>query len=250
MKKIATAVALLAGVSIGSSVMAGGNHGTDWGYEGHSGPEHWSNLSKEFGTCDKGTRQSPINITGGYSSGLKPISFDYKSAKLDIVNNGHTIQVNRPEGSSITVDGERFELLQFHFHTPSENIVAGKPYDMEMHLVHKSEKGQLAVVGVFMKMGKENAVISEAWKHMPIKAGDTDTIASVSINAADLLPEGKAYARFNGSLTTPPCSEGVRWMVMKQPIELSSSQVKQFAKVVGENARPVQPLNSRFVLAE
>jgi carbonic anhydrase len=250
MKKIATAAIILAGISVSSQLMAGGKDGAHWGYEGHSGPEHWSKISKEFGTCDKGTRQSPINITGGYSSGLKPIQFDYKTAQLNIVNNGHTIQVNRPEGSSITVDGEKFELLQFHFHTPSENTVGGKPYEMEMHLVHKNDKGQLAVVGVFMRAGAENVVLDKAWQHMPEHAGDEGLVKSVSINATDLLPAGQAYARFNGSLTTPPCSEGVRWMVMKQPIELSSAQVKRFAKVVGENARPVQALNGRFVLGE
>jgi carbonic anhydrase len=234
-------------MSVGAN--AGGGHGAHWGYEGHSGPEHWASLSKEFSTCGSGQRQSPIDINGGMSAGLTPIQFDYRPAQLDILNNGHTIQVNRGEGSSITVDGERFDLLQFHFHTPSENTVGGKPYDMEMHLVHKSAKGELAVVGVFLKAGAENAVLGKAWAHMPGHAGVKEQVAAVSINPAELLPADRSYSRFNGSLTTPPCSEGVNWLVMKTPVEVSTAQVKQFAKVVGHNARPVQPLNKRFVLA-
>jgi carbonic anhydrase len=250
MKVAVTVAVLLASVSVSTQLLASDGHGAHWGYEGHSGPSHWGELNKEFGVCASGKSQSPIDISGTNFSDSNPIQFDYKAAQLDIVNNGHTIQINRPAGSAITVDGERFELLQFHFHTPSENSVGGKPYDMEMHLVHKSAKGELAVVGVFLKAGENNAVIDEAWQHMPHHAGDKEQVASVSINAADLLPSDRSYARFSGSLTTPPCSEGVRWMVMKQPIEVSAAQVKQFASVVGKNARPVQPLNNRFASAK
>lgn len=236
-------------LGLGLGVQAESGHGAHWGYEGHAGPEYWSNLSQEFSTCGSGKRQSPIDINGSMSAGLNPIQFDYRSAQLDILNNGHTIQVNRNEGSSITVDGQRYDLLQFHFHTPSENTVGGKPYDMEMHLVHKNDKGELAVVGVFLKAGADNSVLNKAWTHMPRHAGDRKQVDSVSINPADLLPANLSYNHFNGSLTTPPCSEGVKWFVMKSPVEVSRSQVKQFASVVGNNARPVQPLNKRFVLA-
>ncbi len=239
---------LVAALTYSAGALAGGGHGVHWGYEGHGGPAHWAELSKEYAVCGTGTRQSPIDIPRAIRAEIEPIQFDYKQAKLDILNNGHTIQVNRGQGSSITVDGEKFELLQFHFHTPSENTVGGKHHDMEMHLVHKSAKGQLAVVGVFLKAGAENAVLAKAWQHMPAHAGDKKKVASVSLNPADLLPADRTFSRFNGSLTTPPCSEGVKWFVMQQPIDVSASQVKKFAKVVGENARPTQPLNDRFVL--
>ncbi len=245
-----TKVVVFAGsLILNASVLAGDGHGSPWGYEGREGPEHWAGLSKEYSVCGTGTRQSPIDIDETIQAGLEPIHFDYKNVRLEILNNGHTIQVNRGEGSSITVDGEKFELLQFHFHTPSENTVAGKPFDMDVHLVHKSAKGQLAVVGVFLKSGRENAVIAKLWEHMPGHAGDKKKVSSVSIDAADLLPADRSFSRFNGSLTTPPCSEGVKWFVMKTPVEISAAQVEQFAKVIGDNARPTQPLNDRFVLS-
>ena len=250
MMRSKAALALAMSLSLSGLAYADSSkHGSHWGYEGHEGPAHWAEMSKEFATCGSGSRQSPIDIDMTISADLQPIQFDYKTVKLEILNNGHTIQVNRGQGSSITVDGEKYDLLQFHFHTPSENTVGGKPYDMEMHLVHKSAKGQLAVVGVFLKAGKDNAVLAKAWEHMPSHAGHKEQVASVSLNAADLLPADRSYNRFNGSLTTPPCSEGVKWFVMKQPIEVSAAQVQAFAKVIGHNARPVQPLNDRFVLS-
>lgn len=236
-------------LTLSSSVLADSGQDSLWDYEGREGPEYWAGLSKLYSTCGTGTRQSPIDIDTTIHAELEPVRFDYKSAKLEILNNGYTIQVNCSEGSSITVDGEKFELLQFHFHTPSENTVGGKPFDMETHLVHKSAKGQLVVVGVFLKTGSENAVIAKAWEHMPDHAGDKKTVSSVSLNAAGLLPADRSFNRFNGSLTTPPCSEGVKWFVMKAPVEVSAAQVKQFSEVVGDNARPTQALNSRFVLS-
>lgn len=224
-------------------------HSAHWGYEGHSGPEHWAEMGKENTVCGSGTRQSPIDIATATSANLEPIQFNYGASMLEILNNGHTIQVNHGKGSTITVDGEKYDLLQFHFHAPSENTVDGKPYDMEMHLVHKNAKGQLAVVGVFMKAGAENAVLAKAWDHMPAHAGKPEQVASVSIIPADLLPANRSYSRFDGSLTTPPCSEGVKWFVMKDAIEVSAAQVQKFAKVVGANARPIQPLNGRAVLS-
>jgi len=176
---------------------------------------------------------------------LPAIQFDYKPGGLEILNNGHTIQVNRAAGSSITVGGEKYELLQFHFHTPSENTVNDTAFPIEMHLVHKNARGELAVVGVFSRAGGKNAVLEKAWEHMPRKAGDKKMITSVSINAADLLPADRGYYSFKGSLTTPPCSEGVKWMVLKTPTEVSGEQIKQFTGVIGTNARPVQPIHAR-----
>jgi len=229
-------------VSVPMGAVAGGSH---WGYTGHGGPEHWASMSKEFELCGSGKEQSPINISDAKTANLPAIQFDYKPGSLEVLNNGHTIQVNHAAGSSITVGGEKYELLQFHFHTPSENTVDGKAFPKEMHLVHKSAKGQLAVVGVFTKTGAKNTVLEKVWEHMPHKAGDKKMVASVSINAADFLPADRSYYSFNGSLTTPPCSEGVKWMVLKTPVEASSEQIKQFTHVIGANARPVQPRHAR-----
>ncbi|HHI94822.1 MAG TPA: carbonic anhydrase family protein [Gammaproteobacteria bacterium] len=250
MIKTATKAAFFASIIISAPMVAiaGAGHGdSHWGYSGHGGPEHWADISKEFALCGSGKEQSPIDISDAKTSNLPAIQFDYKPGSLEILNNGHTIQVNRAAGSSITVGGEKYELLQFHFHTPSENTVGGKAFPMEMHLVHKNAKGQLAVVGVFSKAGGKNAVLDKAWKHMPHHAGDKEKVASVSINAADLLPADRSYYSFKGSLTTPPCSEGVKWMVLKTPTEASSEQIKQFTKVIGANARPVQPMHERMV---
>jgi carbonic anhydrase len=207
-------------------------------------------MSKEYSLCGSGKEQSPINISGATTADLPTIQFDYKPGSLEILNNGHTIQVNRTAGSSITVAGEKYELLQFHFHTPSENTVNGDHFPMEMHLVHKNAKGQLAVVGVFSKAGAKNTVLDKAWSHMPNHPGDKIKVASVSINAADLLPADRSYYRFAGSLTTPPCSEGVKWMVMKNPTEASKAQIAKFTDVIGVNARPVQAINSRTLAAK
>ncbi len=239
-----------ASLTLSTVALAGGGHGSHWGYEGDKGPAFWADLSKEYSTCALGTRQSPIDIPVAIPAEVKPIKFDYEHATLEIQHNGHTIQVNHSEDSSITVDGERFDLLQFHFHTPSENTVSGKHHDMEIHLVHKSAKGQLAVVSIFMKIGKENKVLSNIWKHMPKKAGSKKKVIDVRIHPADLLPANRGYDRFNGSLTTPPCSEGVKWFVMRNPVDVSTEQVEEFTRAVGENNRPTQPLNGRFVLTE
>ncbi|MCF6337584.1 MAG: carbonic anhydrase [Gammaproteobacteria bacterium] len=245
-KTISTVVSFAAIItSVPMGAIAGGGHNSGWGYTGHAGPEHWANISEEFALCGKGKEQSPINISDAKISNLPAIQFDYKSGSLEILNNGHTIQVNDTAGSNITVGGEKYKLLQFHFHTPSENIVDGKVFPKEMHLVHKNAKGQLAVVSVLTKAGAKNTALDKIWAHMPSKAGDKKMLASVNVNAAELLPTDRSYYSFKGSLTTPPCSEGVKWMVLKMPIEASNTQIKQFAEVIGSNARPVQPVHAR-----
>jgi carbonic anhydrase len=165
-----------------------------------------------------------------------------------MLNNGHTIQVNYAKGSRITVGGEQYELAQFHFHTPSENTVNGKAYDMEMHLVHKNAKGELAVVGVFFQSGSQNAELDKLWRQLPEKAGEQKTLADTSLSAANLLPQDRSYAHFNGSLTTPPCSENVNWFVIREPLQASAEQISRISTIMGHNARPVQNLNKRFVL--
>ena len=240
----------VAGSILAAGVHAGSGHVSHWGYKGHEGPENWANISGEYATCGTGTRQSPIDLAGidGLKALMSPIKFNYNAVSPEIVNNGHTIQLNYKPGSSITVGQKTYELLQFHFHSPSENIVSGKPYDMEMHLVHKSKQGELAVVGVFIKQGKENRDLIAAWDQMPNKAGAHQELSNVSLNAKNLLPANNGYVHFKGSLTTPPCSEGVNWFVMNDPIEVSTKQLAKFIDVIGPNARPVQDLNDRFLL--
>ena len=244
-------IAMLSTTALGVMPAHAGEGHAHWGYEGHAGPDHWAQLSDKFATCAAGSRQSPINIskTAALKASLPQIDFDYQSITPEVINNGHTIQANYTAGSGISVDGKRYDLLQFHFHTPSENTVDGKPYHMEMHLVHKNKQGQLAVVGVFIKNGKHNAEIQKLWDSMPGHAGDKNRLSS-SLSAADLLPKQRSFSHFKGSLTTPPCSEGVNWYVMDEPIEVSEAQIKQFATVIGHNARPVQSLNDRFVLSK
>ncbi len=228
---------------------AGGHGANIWSYEGKKGPSHWAKLSKEFRLCGIGTTQSPIDISGISGASVEPIGFDYHLTPIEIVHNGHTVQVNYQPGSGITVGGKRYELLQFHFHSPSEHSVAGRQTAMEVHFVHQSADGELAVVGVMIEAGEENMALREPWAIMPKKAGKPRLEERVLINARDLLPSDTGYYRYMGSLTTPPCSEGVNWYLLTQPISASMAQVKKFAAAVDPNNRPTQALNNRLVLA-
>lgn len=215
-----------------------------WSYEGEAGPAHWGDLAPEFHLCKDGKQQSGIDIPGvSGADDLAHIRFDYKTVPLKIVNNGHTIQVNYAAGSKAMIDGDNYQLLQFHFHTPSEHNKKGASFPMEVHLVHRNAAGQLAVVGVLMKEGHHNDFIQKIWDRMPAHEGEVDVHAD--INAARLLPRERDFFRYAGSLTTPPCSEGVKWSVMAQPIEVSAAQIAQFRAIFPLNARPVQPLNGR-----
>ncbi len=219
-----------------------------WSHHGEHGPDHWGQLSPEFATCAKGRNQSPIDLAGFIEAELPSLDFQYDRADADeILNNGHTIRVNYPAGNQLTVDGIAFELKQFHFHAPSENHIQGKPYALEAHLVHADQAGNLAVIAVMFEQGEANPLIAKLWEVMPKKAGEQAGLSGVS--PLELLPENRDYYRFNGSLTTPPCSEGVRWLVMKQPLTVSEAQIKTFSELMGgPNNRPVQPINARPVL--
>ena len=221
---------------------------THWGYIGKEGPENWSNISPDFYACQSGKTQSPINLESAVDADLPPLKTNYKNTPLRIINNGHTIKVNYQPGSVLMLDNEPYELLQFHFHHPSEHEVEGESLPMELHLVHKSKKGSLAVVGVFLKEGKANPTLQKIWQAMPMKESSEITVSNVKINASDLLPEDQDYYRYFGSLTTPPCSETVNWIVLKEPVEVSTQEVQKFAKVFPMNARPVQVVKRRFLL--
>lgn len=219
--------------------------GTHWSYEGDTGSQAWGDLDPLFAMCGAGKNQSPIDIANVVPQVLGALTFHYQPTRLTIVNNGHSIQVNVDVGSYIEVDGERFDLLQFHFHTPSEHTYAGTFSDVEMHLVHRSRQGRLAVVGVMFDAGVENAALQPIWARMPAAVGPEQRLDDV-LNARDLLPEDHTTYRYDGSLTTPPCSENVLWMMMVAP--LSRAQVGAFVAIFNYNNRPVQPLNGRVIV--
>jgi len=219
-----------------------------WSYEGQQGPDHWSALSGDFSICSQGKNQSPINLTKMIEAKLSPLSFSYGYGGKDVVNNGHTIQVTYQKGSVLTLAGHHYELRQFHFHAPSENTIEGHSYPMEAHLVHADKEGNLAVVAVMFKQGKANPTLEKIWREMPKKMLQEKHL-SQSVNAMGLLPKDKTYYRFNGSLTTPPCTEGVTWLVMKHYMTASKAQIEAFERTVGEpNNRPLQPINARVIL--
>ncbi len=191
---------------------ASGQAGVHWGYEGVAGPTNWGNLSPTYTVCKKGLSQSPINITNTHKANLGYISFHYTTTPLKILNNGHTIQVNYAANSFIKVNNKVYKLQQFHFHSPSEHRLYNNFYDMEVHLVHKNDQGELAVVGIFMKQGRANSLIQNLWNFIPSQINFEQTIQQ-NINAAGLLPSNQSYYHYSGSLTTPPCSENVNWYV-------------------------------------
>ena len=227
-------------------------HGGDvhWAYEGENGPQAWGKLKPDFNLCAIGKRQSPINIEDGSTlqGPAEPVQFNYTPSNGTVVNNGHTIQVDVQGDNSITVRGSRYRLLQFHFHTPSEESVNYKRFAMVAHLVHKNDEGQLAVVAVLLDPGAApNPLIDKVWTYMPLDAGDRVRMPRELLNMNELLPSDQRYYQFMGSLTTPPCSEGVLWMVLKQPMTISRNQLRLFTQLYPLNARPVQPLNGRPV---
>lgn len=227
--------------------MARASEGVHWEYKGEHGPEHWADLDKANAVCSAGGQQSPINITSAIKAEVDPITVSWKKSAGKMVNNGHTIQINMPEGSSITRDGKVYDLLQFHFHAPSEHQVDGKTYPMEVHFVHKNKKdGDLAVLGIFIAPEQKHDVFSMLAKNFPQKEGAEVQLDAFS--ASDFLPKGLEYWTYEGSLTTPPCSEIVTWMVARQPISVETASIAAFTNLYPNNARPVLPLNRRLVL--
>ena len=218
-----------------------------WSYAGNTGAEHWGELQPDFKVCQLGLEQTPVDLGNAINGETGAIALNYKPLPLRILNNGHTIQVNADAGSFCTIGGAKYELLQFHFHHPSEHLLAGKPFDLECHFVHKSSAGNLAVVGVFVTPGARNAALQSIFDAMP-KTDGPDPRGAGSIDPAGLLPKSPGYFRYMGSLTTPPCSEGLTWTVFREPIEASAEQIKQFAQLFPNNARPVQSRNNRFII--
>ncbi|MFN8476196.1 MAG: carbonic anhydrase family protein [Anaerolineae bacterium] len=219
-----------------------------WSYEGAEGPEYWGSLSPDFALCATGKQQSPVNIPSSAAINPANLKFDYKAAPLDILNNGHTIEGEYHEGSSLTLDGVPYKLVQFHFHNPSEHEANGKLDAMELHLVHKADNGDVAVVGVFIEPGAENKALAPVFSNLPKEQQDAKPVPGATVNAADFLPATQTYYRYDGSLTTPPCSQSVKWIVMSTPVTASAEQLAAYKAIMYPTNRPVQPLNGRQFL--
>lgn len=219
-----------------------------WDYSEEHGPGHWGELQPEFAACKDGHHQSPIDIRKPKKADLPPIQFDYKPSPLHIIDNGHTIMINYAQGSSISVGGKKYELKQFHFHRPSEERIEGKSFEMTLHLVHADQEGKLAVVAVLLDKGKDNPLVRELWNDLPREKDKEELLDSIQIDVTNLLPADRGYYTFDGSLTTPPCSENVTWFVLKYPVSVSAGEIEQFSKVYRNDARPTQPLYDRVVL--
>ena len=218
-----------------------------WDYKGDGGPEAWGQMKPEFSMCSSGKRQSPIDIRSGVKVDLEPIQFDYRPSAFSVVDNGHTIQVNVGGGNAIEVQGQRFDLLQFHFHRPSEERINGRQFDMVAHLVHKSPEGRLAVVAVLLdRGGAAQPLIQTVWNNLPLEKGSEVSVRG-DLDMNHLLPADRRYFTYMGSLTTPPCSEGVLWVVLKAPVQVSAEQIAVFAKLYPMNARPVQARGGRLI---
>lgn len=215
-----------------------------WTYEGEDGPEHWDEIDSAFAVCGTGTSQSPINISAPNGKDLSNITFHYQPSEVNILNNGHTAQVNYDAGSYIELDGVRYDVAQFHYHAPSEHAIDGKLFAAEIHIVHKNADGQLAVVGILLQEGAENAAFSPFINNLPAEKSDVKDVG-VTINATDFLPAVQTTFRYSGSLTTPPCTEGVSWLVMTTPVEISSMQLDTLDALFENNNRPIQELNDR-----
>lgn len=244
---LATATLLVAFSSTAPIAAQAADAAPHWAYTGHHGASHWAEIDPGFETCASGHAQSPINIRRAVPSDLPALGFDYGTVAPSIVNNGHTVQVNVPPGNVLRVGDHRFELLQFHFHTPSEERIAGRAQPMVAHLVHKDEEGHLGVLAVLLRPGPAGSGFDKVLAHLPSHAGETLTVADVQIDLNSLLPQDRRYYDFEGSLTTPPCSEGVHWMVLKQPVDISATHIRAFRQLYAANARPVQPLHDRVV---
>ncbi len=262
-------VAVALALSLPAWLHAGETGQSAWGYDGIRGPHQWGKLGPESSLCEKGMNQSPIDLLRTRKTALDDIQFSYRDAPFHVVNNGHTLQEVEPlsetaksrypkhgqtvlhfdKDSAIVFDEDVYLLEQFHFHTPSEHTVDHKHYPMELHLVHHNERHEAAVVAVFMEEGKHNPFFETFLEHAPTKVGEVMDDHDHTVNPITLLPERRSYYLYSGSFTTPPCSEGVIWAVMHEPIEVSAEQIQRFRALVGhDNVRPTQPLHKRFVL--
>ncbi|WP_457564210.1 carbonic anhydrase [Caminibacter sp.] len=252
MKKLILGAALLATTSLFASgdmeKKHSYNYSHTWSYSGKTGPEYWGDLSPKYKMCKIGKNQSPVDLNRFIKAELSPLMYEYKGKSKCVLDNGHTVKVVTTDTDNyVEVDGIKFYLKQFHFHTPSENMINGKHYPMEAHFVHLDKNGNITVIAVMFKEGKYNPYMQEIISKVPTQKNKKAKLKN-QFNPEKLWPKNHAYYRFNGSLTTPPCTEGVRWIVFKEPVEVSSKQIMAMEAIMGKNNRPVQPLNARVIL--
>ncbi len=218
-----------------------------WSYDGPAGPQTWGGLKAEFALCGKGERQSPIDIRGGLAVDLEPVNFQYQASRFGVVDNGHTVQANVVPGNAVEIGGRRFELQQLHFHRPSEERIDGRQFEMSVHLVHKDAQGKLAVVAILLDPGPAQPVVQTVWNNLPLERHQ-EAAARVPLDVGALLPADRRYYTYMGSLTTPPCTEGVQWVVMREPVTVSAEQIELFSRIYPMNARPLQQASGRRIL--
>lgn len=235
-------------IAIGVAVVAAAQWKTPWSYDGPRGPDHWSSLDPAYAAC-AGREQSPIDIGQTRRADLPALRFAYASEPLRyLINNGKTVRVNYHDtGNVLVVGGTRYHLTQFHFHRPSEERLHGKAFDMVLHLMHGSRGGKTVGVAVMLTAGAPNAVVQQLWDHMPVIEGPEHEIPGVTVDPTGLLPRNTSYYMYEGSVTAPPCTEGVTWFVLKSPVTVSAAQIAAFAKLYPHDVRPPQPLNGRVV---
>ncbi len=244
-KTLATGVAV-ASLAV-SPILAA--DGADWGYEGPTGPENWGELAPEYATCATGLMQSPIDLAEANARAEVSVFTDYAPGILTILNNGHVVQANFQPGSRMISGTQVFNLLQVHFHTPSEEVLHGRQFPMVAHFVHATDDGSLGVLGVLFEEGAENVELAKIIAAAPRKKAGPTTVENVVVDPRKLVPVVLDVYRFQGSLTTPPCTEGVSWHVAVQPVQASAEQLAALRQITGDNARPVQPLNGRLLVA-
>ena len=218
-----------------------------WQYSGEYGPTQWGRMQAAYALCDRGRRQSPIDIVATRRQALPALEFQYRSAPLRIVNDSHTVRVRFANGSRMLIGRESHTLQQFHFHVPGGDRVHGEEFAMSMHFLHKSSAGRLVSLVVLFRLGAENPALAALLPKMPARGQAERTLPDTQVDPALLLPAARGYYAYEGSLTAPPCTEGVLWLVMKQPLELSAAQLTRLSQMFPANARPAQPLHDRVV---
>jgi carbonic anhydrase len=218
-----------------------------WAYSGTNGPEHWGRLRPQWAACERGQQQSPIDIAATQKQALPALQFAYRSAPLRVVNDGHTVRVRFGPGSRLLIGGEAHTLQQFHFHLPGGDTLRGEEFPMAMHFLHKGASGRLVSLVLWFRLGAENPALAALLPHLPARGQAEQTVRGVTVDPGRWLPAARGYYAYDGSLTAPPCTEGVRWLVLKQPLELSAPQLARLAALFPHNARPVQPLHGRVV---
>lgn len=239
---------LLAAMLMACFSISAAEHSPHWGYQGQEGPEHWGKLSPDFSLCETGKNQSPVNIQGALKTHYSKPVLAFQPGTQQIVNNGHTIQINVSGGNTLRLGDDTFTLQQFHFHAPSENEIDGRHYPLEGHFVYQDKDGSLVVLALMFKEGKASPQLAKAWRQMSTRV-DQATVLTDPVDINALLPKKIVGYRFSGSLTTPPCSEGVIWIVLERPVSASIEQIRQFHAVLHHaNNRPVQPLNGRVII--